>query len=78
MNFLGTRVRVEGLAARQTDLAVTVDLDALHDDLVTLLEDVLDGADALLRDLGDVQETVGARDDLDERPDSTIFFTTPL
>ena len=56
----------EQLAARQANLALAVDRDDLHLDLVALLEHVLDALDALVRDLGDVHEAVGVRQDLDE------------
>src|SRR5436190_17595059 len=69
VNVLGRRVGVERLAPRQPDLAVAVDLDALDDHLVALRQHVLDRADPLLRDLGDVEQAIGAGDDLDERPD---------
>jgi hypothetical protein len=69
VDLLGARLGLEDLAPRQADLAVAVDLHALDDDLVALLQHVLDGADALVRDLADVQQAVGARQDLDERAD---------
>src|SRR5688572_17543454 len=69
VDVFGTRVGVERVLARQADLAVAVDLDALDDDLVALVEHVLDGADALARDLADVEQAVGAGHDLDERAD---------
>ena len=69
MHVFGARIRVERLAARQTNLAVAIDLDALHDDFVALGENIFDGADALLRHFGDVEQAIGAGDDLDERPD---------
>ena len=48
--------------------ALAVDLDHGHVDLVALGEDVLDGVDPLARlDRRDVQEAVGALDQLDER-----------
>src|SRR5919201_1949326 len=47
--------------------ALTVDLDHAHGDLVALVEDVLDGVHALARrDVGDVQQAVGALGQLDE------------
>src|SRR5262245_25783866 len=53
---------------RQAHLAVAVDLDDLDQHLVPLREDVAHRANAVLRDLGDVQEALGVGDDLDERP----------
>src|SRR5262249_3111296 len=58
-----------GLTTGEPDLARFVDLEHLHADLIALLEDVVHATDALLGDLRDVQEAVGARHDLDEGPE---------
>ena len=57
------------LGEAQADAAaLAVDLDHADLDLVALVEDVLDGVDALAgRDVGDVQQAVGALGELDER-----------
>src|SRR5690242_18849183 len=48
--------------------ALAVDLDHADGDLVALVEDVLDGVDAVARrHVGDVQQAVGALGELDER-----------
>src|SRR4051812_20904094 len=50
--------------------ALAVDLDHAHGDLVALVEHLLDRPDALAgRDVGDVQQAVGALGELDERPE---------
>ena len=54
--------------AREADLAgVGLDADDLHFDLVADLEEVRHLADARVRHLGDVQQSVLTRKDLDER-----------
>src|SRR3954454_24541208 len=57
------------LGQAQADAAaLAVDLDHADVDLVTLVEHVLDGVDALAgRHVGDVQQAVGALGELDER-----------
>ncbi len=57
----------EQLAPREPDLAVAVDAEHLDLDGVALLEHVLDPLDARVRHLRDVQQAVGAGQDLDER-----------
>src|SRR5581483_2152390 len=53
--------------ARQTDLAgIRLDADDLHFDLVADLEEIGHLADARVRHLGDVQQSVLTRQDLDE------------
>src|SRR5581483_4896243 len=47
---------------------LAVDLDHSHGQLVALVEDLLDGCDPLARrDVGDVEQAVGALGELDER-----------
>ena len=57
------------LGEAQADAAaLAVDLDHADRDLVALVEDLLDRPDALAgRDVGDVQQAVGALGELDER-----------
>src|SRR4051812_3617062 len=53
--------------AQADPAALAVDLDHADGDLVALVEDLLDGVDALARrDVGDVQQPVGALGQLDE------------
>src|SRR5580700_7507565 len=78
VDLFGSRVGVEHLASRQPDLAVAVDLDALDHHLVALAQHVLDGADALLRDLADMQQAVGTRHDLHERADLDDLLDDPV
>src|SRR3954449_3742974 len=53
--------------AQADPAALAVDLDHADGDLVALVEDLLDGVDALAgRDVGDVQQAVGALGQLDE------------
>src|ERR1700722_6344083 len=56
------------LGQTQADAAtLAVDLDHAHVDLIALVEDVLDAVNAFAgRDVGDVQETIGALGELDE------------
>src|SRR5690606_33498923 len=51
---------------READLAAAVDGDDLHQHLVALIEDVGDLLDALVGDLADVDQPVGAREELHE------------
>ena len=51
----------------QTDLAGRVDVDHLHEELFAFLQLVAHVLHAVVRDLGDVEQAVGARHDLDER-----------
>src|SRR5690606_38480465 len=60
------RAHVERLLAGQADLAVAIDVDDLDDHLVPLVHHVGDLAGALLGQLADVDEAVGAGQDLDE------------
>src|SRR2546427_582345 len=50
----------------QSHFAIAVDLDDLDEHFVAFGQDVLDRADAVLRDLRDVQEPFGVGNDLDE------------
>src|SRR5664280_394937 len=60
-------VRVVG-EAQADAAALAVDLDHAHVDLIALVEHVLDGLNALAgRDVGDVQQPVGALREFDER-----------
>ena len=52
--------------ARQVDAALAVDLGDQHLDLVADGHDVLDGRDAVVGQLGDVDQAFLARQDLDE------------
>src|SRR5690606_21339239 len=54
------------LGPHQVDLAAVVDVVDLHAELVALLEEVLDALHALLGDLADVQQPVGAGEEVDE------------
>src|ERR1700675_3505294 len=54
---------------RQPHLAVVVDLDDLDEHLVALAENVLDGPDARFRDLRNVEQALGVRNHLHERPE---------
>src|SRR5687767_11448798 len=67
--LLGLAGDVRVLGQAQADAAaLAVDLDHADGDLVALVEDLLDRPDALAgRDVGDVQEPVGALGELDER-----------
>src|SRR5262245_2025971 len=60
------RLIPERLLAGQPDLAVAVDLDHLHENLVALGEHVSDRANPGLRYLGDVKQPLRALHDLDE------------
>ena len=66
LDGLAGDLRVLGQA--QADAAaLAVDLDHAHGDLVALVEDLLDRVDPLAgRDVGDVQQAVGALGELDE------------
>src|SRR6185295_7903937 len=57
---------LEAVLARQADLTRLVDLEDLDRDHVALLEDVGDLAHALVGELRDVHQAVGAREDLHE------------
>src|SRR5947208_3445917 len=57
-------------AHREVDPALPVDLGDLDGHRVTDLDDVLDPADAILRQLGDPHEAFLAREVLDERADA--------
>src|SRR6266850_1618526 len=50
----------------QSHFAIAVDLDDLDEHFVAFGQDVLDRADAVLRDLRDVQEPLGVGNDLDD------------
>src|SRR5271155_5666779 len=68
--LLGRLARDVGvLGEAQSDAPpLAVDLDHAHVDLIALVEHVLDGLNALAgRDVGDVQQPVGALGELDER-----------
>ena len=56
-----------GSAATELDAATVIDAKALHAHLIADLADVLDGTHALVGELGDVAESVLARQNLDER-----------
>src|SRR6266478_4523157 len=56
----------QGLLAREPHLAAGVDLDRLDEHLVTLREHVAHGADAVLGDLGDVEQPFRPLHDLHE------------
>src|SRR5215470_1474254 len=60
------RLILERNLARQSDLPVRVDLDHLDRNHVVLAQDVRHGPDARVRDLGDVEQPLGAWHDLDE------------
>src|SRR5689334_20715895 len=57
---------LERLLAGETDLPRAVDLEDLYRDHLALLEDVRDFSDPFVRQLRDVDETVGAGEDLHE------------
>src|SRR5690606_12290216 len=56
----------QGLLARKPDLPLPVDREDLHQDLVALGEDVRDALDPLVGELGDVDQAVGAGEELHE------------
>src|SRR3989454_7489596 len=58
-------------------LAVAVDLDDLDEHLIALGQHVLDGADAGLGDLRNVQEPLGVGDDLHERAELDDLLDLP-
>src|SRR6266850_8078181 len=58
-----------GGLATESNPALRVDVDHLDENLVPLVDLVLDLPNALLRDLGDVDETLDTRKDLDEGPE---------
>src|SRR6185503_8319612 len=60
-------VAQHGLAAQPDPIAVHV--DHLHQDLLAFLDLVLDFLDAMLGDLGDVEQAFHAGEDLDEGPE---------
>src|SRR5262252_4454543 len=65
--LVGQRLLVpKRLLAGEPDLAVAVDLDHLHENLVALGEHVAHRANARLGDLGDVEQPFRALHDLDE------------
>ena len=53
-------------AARQTDLAVGIDAEALDLDRVAEFEHIFNGFNAPRVDFGDMQQTLGAGENLDE------------
>src|ERR1044072_1577796 len=53
--------------AAEPDLAGGIDVDDLHEDLLTLLQLIAYVLHAVIRDLRDVKQTIGAGHDLDER-----------
>src|SRR5690606_552151 len=57
------------LGPDQVDLAAIVDGVDLDAELVALLEEVFDALDPLFGDLADVQEAVGAGEEVDEGPE---------
>ena len=59
-------LRQQGFAA-QTNLAGRIDVDHLDEDLLAFFEFVPNVLDAMVRDLRDVEQAVGAGHDLDER-----------
>src|SRR5574341_709256 len=70
----------ERLLAGEADLAGAVDVDDLHHHLLALGEDVGDAPNLLVGELGDVDEAVGAREDLHEgcrlRPSLVTEYST--
>src|ERR671934_956593 len=55
---------------REVDAAHAIDLRDLHRDLVAHVHHVLDAVDALRRELADADQSLLAREVLDERPDT--------
>src|SRR5579875_3201820 len=77
LDGLAGDVRVVG-EAQADAAALAIDLDHAHVDLVALVEHVLDALDALARrDVGDVQQPVGALRELHERAEGRRLDDLP-
>ena len=61
------------LAQGEPDFAAAINLEDLHRNLVALMQDVFDPANALIRDLRNMQEAVGPRKNLDEGAELNDF-----